>query len=355
MLQPKLINKFMKNIAFLLSRLPSPKGIKTLETLDLMRKDVYGVAEQLISEMKKANIILSTPLMVDLVNAFFNVKPAIPYRYQVQLVSDIALKYPGQVMPFIMFDPRRRSVTELIKTALEEMGFLGVKMYPSLGYHPDPSSILNDAEVNHVLDDIYEYCEERSIPITAHCSRVGAICVDLLCIKELAFNLCQPSAWEGVLKRYPTLNLNFAHFGGDHDFLEQDNNTESWSRDIQRLIKEFENTYTDISFHNVALNKRTSTKYFNILTRLLDDGITKERIIFGTDWPMARYSWREREYVEAFHKLPQDMLNRIAFQNPLNFLFPGKKLPQRIRKFFASNDIPTTALPEWMKNNLEMS
>lgn len=331
---------------------PGIKYDKLHQVLDMMKKDISDVAKELVGELKEANILLSTPLMMDLELASFNVKPEIPYRYQVKLVSDIAITYPGTIMPFIMFDPRRRSVSELIKTALEEMGFLGVKMYPPLDYHPDPSSFFNDAEVNHELNEIYEYCQNNSVPITTHCSKGGAYSGDLMRCKELVREFCQPSSWEGVLKKYPKLYLNFAHFGGNGDFLNvYEPNYDSWANVILKLMKRYKNVYADVSYHDGALMKKTSGDYFEILNKLMDDDLIKQRIIFGTDWPMTRHTWEEKAYVEAFTKLPPAMLQQIAFQNPLNFLFPGKKLPLRMKHFFKSNNMP---FPPWMINNLKI-
>lgn len=350
MLRHTLTGWLAKGITFIL---PGKKYDKLHEVLAIMKSDINDVAKELISEMEEAKIVLSTPLMMDLEGASFNVKPEIPYRYQVKLISDIAIKYPGKIMPFIMFDPRRRSVSELIKTALENMGFLGVKMYPPLGYHPDSSSFFNDAEVNHELEGIYEYCEHKSIPITTHCSEGGAYSGDLMRCKELVREFGKPSSWEGVLEKYPRLFLNFAHFGGCRDLLKIDN-PESWSHVISKIMREYDNVYADISYHDVALMKKTSGDYFEILHRLMDDDHIKDRIIFGTDWLMTRHTWEEKAYVEAFKSLPTAVLKQIAFQNPLNFLFPGKKIPPRIKHFFELKNINRAALPQWMKNNVEI-
>ncbi len=110
---------------------------------------------------------------------------------------------------------------------------------------------------------------------------------------------------------YPKLYLDFAHFGGSGD-------------------------------------------YFEVLNKLMDDGLVKNRIIFGTDWLMTRHTWKEKAYVEAFTKLPSAILQQIALQNPLNFLFPGKKLPLRVKHFFESKNINEAQFPEWMKNNLDI-
>ena len=88
--------------------------------------------------------------------------------------------------------------------------------------------------------------------------------------------------------------------------------------------------------------------------KIMADSLMKDRIIFGTDWLMTRHTWKENAYVEAFARLPSAMLKQIAFQNPLNFLFPGKKLPLRIKHFFKSKYISEAIFPQWMKSNLEI-
>jgi hypothetical protein len=67
---------------------------------------------------------------------------------------------------------------------------------------------------------------------------------------------------------------------------------------------------------------------------------------------MTRHTWKEEDYVRAFARLEPDKLKRIALENPLDFLFPGRKLPSRIRRFFDSKDIKEADLPQWMKDNL---
>jgi len=326
---------------------------KLHQALAIMRKNINDVAGTLVKEMRDANIVLATPLMMDLEIASLNVKPEIPYRYQAKLVSDIAIKYPGEIMPFIMFDPRRRSASDLIKTSLEEMGFLGVKMYPSLGYHPDPSSFYNDAEVNDELEEVYKFCEDNSIPITVHCSEGAAYSADLIRCKELVREFCQPSSWKAVLQRHPKLYLNLAHFGGNDQFM-QTNNPRSWSTVIQRLMKDYDNVYADVSYHDIALRRGVSGDYFERLELLMDDDLIKDRIVLGTDWLMTRHTWTENQYVSAFMRLREDKLQQIAFQNPLNFLFPGRRLPQRIKQFFESNNVDESSLPPWMKRTLSI-
>ncbi|HAV43045.1 TPA: hypothetical protein DCX15_03425 [bacterium] len=323
------------------------------EALEIFRSNIDDVAKKLIKEMAEADILLSTPLAMDMDTVSFKERPEYPYRVQIKLLSDIALKYPGKVLPFVMFDPRRKSALELTVTALEEMGFLGVKMYPALGYHPDPSSFLNEPEVNKALEELYKYCHTNLIPITAHCSRASAYSDYLVRCKGLVQELCQPSSWKGVLEKFPKLYLNLAHFGGkekDERFLDY-KGPDSWSYHILQLMKEYSHIYADLSYHDMALKKETSKDYFERLTFLMKDNVYRQRILFGTDWPITRHTWTEEDYTSTFQReLLKENLRQIAFKNPLDFLFPERNLPARIEHFFRSNH---KTFPSWMKDSLQ--
>ena len=313
--------------------------------------DINAVAQELKKEMDDAGINLATPLMMDLEIASFNDKPELPYTYQLKLMSDITLDYAGVFFPFAMVDPRRPQAADLIIRSLEKQGFLGVKMYPPLGYHPDPTSIYNQPYVNEELTKIYEYCNANQVPITTHCSKGGAYSDGLMHTKNLRKQYTNPASWENVVKDYPNLRLNLAHFGGD--LLEINDNNESWAKAIIKLIKDYPNVYTDIAYHDAALNKKESVKYFSILSSLLEDDLVKDKILFGTDWSMTRHTWTESEYVQHFTKWADDedkkaKLQQITFTNPLNFLFPNHNFPQRILNFYKANGKVVSDLPGWL-------
>jgi predicted TIM-barrel fold metal-dependent hydrolase len=155
-----------------------------------------------------------------------------------------------------------------------------------------------------------------------------------------------------VLERYPELYLNFAHFGGDREFLDMDN-PGSWANVIRGLLERYENTYADLSYHFGALMK-SSGCYFEVLCGLLDDDRFKDRLLFGTDWLISRHTWTVKEYLDAFRNLSSDMLDRICFHNPLNFLFPGRRLPHRIRNFFDARGCEESVMPEFVRENLDL-
>ena len=138
----KLLRRwFFKPLYYIIAALPWRRYTRLPEYQRIMNQDILEVAKIMIDEMDTAGIQLAIPLMMDLKVASFGEMAETPYAVQVIWLSEIALKYPARIMPFIMFDPRREGAADLVKRALDELGFLGVKMYPPLGYHPDPESI----------------------------------------------------------------------------------------------------------------------------------------------------------------------------------------------------------------------
>ena len=117
-------------------------------------------------------------------------------------------------------------------------------------------------------------------------------------------------------------------------------------------MKEYSHVYADTAYHNEAFEKKTSNRYFEILRRLLKDSVIKKRILFGTDWPMSRHTWKVVSYVKAIQNLPEKMYEQVTLANPLTFLFPHSRLPQRVKSFYERNGINASRLPQWMRENL---
>jgi hypothetical protein len=153
--------------------------------------------------------------------------------------------------------------------------FLGIKVYPPLGFDPWPDEGLEREKVCY----LYQFCIDNNIPITAHCSPGGFL------VKNEYKDFSSPYKWESVLKKYGKLRLNLAHFGG----VEKSD----WRKKIANMILEidpksgqylYENFYTDISYQGV------DNESYIKLQRFLDDYDSAkrrrliERIIFGTDF-----------------------------------------------------------------------
>jgi predicted TIM-barrel fold metal-dependent hydrolase len=155
---------------------------------------------------------------------------------------------------------------------------------------------------------------------------------------ELVASLANPSNWAPVLKRYKRLHLNLAHFGGDlQNYREQT----SWAAAIERFMMDHEHVYADLAYNDMALSIDTAARYFGNLLELAGKDTVKDRILLGTDWPAPRHTWTEKTYLSPFiTNLPQSVLARIGFRNPMQFLFHDEGLPLRIRSFLNNKGLP---------------
>lgn len=327
------------------------------EALKLMNQGIDAVAQALLDEMAASDpeIVMATPLMMDLELACGGQKPEVPYPAQIEAISRLTAKHPGRMMPFIMIDPRRPGAADRTIDCLENHGFWGVKMYPPLGYHPNPTSTTNQPETNAELAKVYEYCSTNGTPVTAHCSREGAYGEELYQAREICHECAQPSAWKGVLRKHPDLRLNLAHFGGDFLRLGQPG---SWSTEICQLMTAYPAVYSDLSYHDEALRRKDSDNYFRALNELIEnDTAIAKRTLFSTDWPMTRHTWRECDYVAPFReRCGRVFLHAIGFVNPMEFLF-GENLKNRFSnylKFLNRHGKGVEYLPEWLVEALHL-
>ena len=107
---------------------------------------------------------------------WFKRDPSI-YRGTVHALSRMAAHFPGEVWPFVPFDPRRPYGLEVVKEAIEELGFVGVKLYSRCGWMPWNNCEIYGDELGQKLDarlqELYEYVTVNDLPILNHTSPTG--------------------------------------------------------------------------------------------------------------------------------------------------------------------------------------
>lgn len=253
---------------------------------------------------------------------------------QIEKLRKLKSKYKNQIFPFLAVDPRRENIEELLKKEVgENKLFLGIKIYSPLGYLPS----------HPVLMRIYDYCVKYNIPVTAHCSEGGIATINFnplevkgimlvnACETEVNFKkwffpypfkqrsrfFAKPQNWIPVLKRFPKLKLNLAHFGGTKHFCDYiKGKKHSWTYDIISLMHEYKNVYADLSstFYNI--------KFFPKLKKLIHSKIG-DKLLYGSDFYLnILKKLNFKDYISPFYsKLNEDEFNKIAVENPQRFLF----------------------------------
>ncbi|MBF0545619.1 MAG: amidohydrolase family protein [Candidatus Riflebacteria bacterium] len=278
--------------------------------------------------MEKApGIDIWVPLMMDTESAYEGDFSQTDFEEQKQIMMDITAKEKGRIMPFFAYDPRSRPI-DSVKTAIERDGFVGVKLYPPMGFKPFGN---DDHMVESRLDELYSYCtlkRDAPIPITAHCSWSDGIysnrmVPDVLNYKEFYRDMANPSYWKEVLSKYSTLKLNLAHFGGASEWEQRSNSLPSrakdknWAETILQLMRDYKNVYTDLSFNGILVSKNGS----GFRKALLDmiKGV-EDRILLGSDWYMSGIQCDLGDYWKNFTLAFPELFDFMVGKNAIRFL-----------------------------------
>ncbi len=283
------------------------------------------------------------PLMMDMTHAYPGSQPAISFETQREVMTRLTLEAKGRVMPFFAFDPRSGPAdpVEKAKTAIETQGFVGIKLYPPLGYKPVGN---DDPKVEDALMRLYRYCcsnENNLIPITVHCSWSAGVYSNehvpgVTHIKTYYRNFARPSYWRNVLQKFPKLKLNLAHFGGlgEWEALSKGNAPrENWVEPILGLIKDHDNVYTDLSYHGIPTTD-LAEGYKRVLIERING--LEHKVLLGSDWYMSRMQCTLDDYWKGFETLLSDLFYKMTGENAIAFL-KSEATTKFFPRFFYSN------------------
>lgn len=241
------------------------------------------------------------------------------YKKHMQDLEELSIKYPGQVFPFLAVDPRRIGILKLIDLKVKKGKgiFKGIKLYPPLGYLPTHPN----------LEAVFDYCVKYDIPLTLHCSPGGMQNFrsenyvrsfegndHWKDFKSLEGNKSRfytaPEKWLPVLKKWPNLRINFAHFGGGEQL---DAGDKTWMNDILKMIGEYPRIYTDVSYYaNPGLPKK-------ITDIVAQHDILNSRLMFGTDFIMIMLD-KDLGGLDKYFDLFASFKENLLYNNAKSFL-----------------------------------
>lgn len=173
----------------------------------------------------------------------------VPDAYVAEFVS----RAPDRLLGFACCDPTQEGALDELRTSIETLGLVGVKMVPMYaGFDPrDPR-----------CHPIYEYCQEQGLPILFHSGTT------FNSIAPLEYT--RPWLFDEVAIRYPELRMVLAHVG--HPFVDE----------CLVVIRKHPHVYADIS----ALFYRP-WQFYNMLISAQEYHVTG-KLLFGTDYPFAK-------------------------------------------------------------------
>jgi predicted TIM-barrel fold metal-dependent hydrolase len=280
------------------------------ETLRLaMQPDIVSVADRLLEHLRPDDALVA--LMMDITSDREPERDRQNFERQLRGTIEAAVQRPGRIFPFVAVNPRRATHFDVMRRAVEEMGFCGVKLYPSLGYAVDTPA----------MRKVYAYCMQADLPLLVHCTD-GGFYRDTAAIAN-----SDPDQWDPVLDDYPELRLCFGHCGGWRGLVGGGTPApESWAETVIGYVRSFPNVCADLSYHvDMMSGGAMATDYFLTLRALLADPETAGRLLFGTDSWLVRLNVTDAHYWKYFElHLTAAEFQQITEEAPRRFLgLPG--------------------------------
>jgi len=377
-----------------------PEWVDTLTILDLVlnkyqkrfkkvmsaQKEFSEISRLHIEDMDKAKIDYSVVLHIDLEGADPKAKDK-NYQYGdvIEKIAQACASYPFRFFPFFGFDPRRPNVLNMLKMNFVERCYVGIKLYPALGFDPRPDKtsyryedgdyfthkykeggMIEGDEILDNLKKMYEFAKERKIPLMTHCGPGGSyrVTVDKKAKYKDIWRYTDPSNFREIAKTYG-LRICFGHMGGKLDDKENRLKAYEWNGTICNLIREAndwsnegrlfaDQSYDIINPINNKIQKDQLEVNIQLTKNYLNDNVLSQYVLFGSDWPLNIYKCTEKQYIDEYRKrLDESQQAKYFLENIARFLFgDSRKIPQNYVdyiKAYCSKENRELVIPEWIE------
>jgi predicted TIM-barrel fold metal-dependent hydrolase len=334
---------------------------------------------------------LLVPALVDYSN-WLGQELTSPLPHQIRAMASVSRNTAlPPVHGYMAFDPLRRALIrkglptvdgtwdplQLTRQALKEHGFIGVKLYPPMGFRPSGNASAGQRyqpqlvrafgtaeqlgfELDKSLDELWGLCRELDAPVIAHAAESNAAGRDFA-------TRADPTWWFPVLERHRSLRVLLAHFGRFRSFAAESGQTEncesdvpfehSWEAAIGRFVKRRPGQlFSDISYLSEIFGKRERKRAVERFKAYLQLDPGGRHLVFGSDWVMlgiesdylrgGGYPHRVADFLADTGLSPAEIDN-IMYGNALRFL--GLTAPSGARKrlldFYERHGLPAERLP----------
>lgn len=239
-------------------------------------------------------------------------------RDQVLLMQRISTLSGGYIRPLVGYNPwtdieDQGASLGLVEEAISERGFVGVKIYPSMGYFPYRNAG-NDhyptdgrhpplEEVDRRLDALYALCRRYDVPVMSHSGES----MGRLPSHDV---LGGPIGWTAFFddSKNAGTRINLGHMGGAVDKTADSGN---WSLRFARLMSKptANYLYGDLGFWDeiVVGDRDAIARLQELLNMDVSNGDkVEDRVMFGTDWLMLAQTGVWSSYAVRFQKVLAD-------------------------------------------------
>jgi predicted TIM-barrel fold metal-dependent hydrolase len=253
---------FCRNVLAKMEATGASKPLGALLDTYLTRSQDH-LGDALVAEMSAGGIDRAVVLLPDFT---YVMKSELTIAEMFKEHFDILKRHPGRFFVFAGADPRwGLDGVNLFEKGVKEYGFRGLKLYPPCGYSPSDRS----------LYPYYEICREHRLPVLLHVGPTSP---------ALDFSYSHPYLIDGAARDFPDVNFILAH-GAVH-FVD----------DCVALCAYRPNVYLDTS---AFLASTHPMGWQTALAELFRKNIN-HKILFGTDWPVFRFSGGHKKVMDNF-------------------------------------------------------
>ncbi|MGO8499939.1 amidohydrolase family protein [Rhizobium leguminosarum] len=351
-----------------------------LEWFSLFRLYRHVLVDQLVADARRQGFepVMLTPLLVDYDEWLFE-DVRTPLAKQMEVMDYISRRSGDRpaVHGYIGFDPLREvafranikgTVSSLVtsRRALTEHGFVGVKLYPPMGFRPSGNhkpypkrtekrlGFRPDKQLDQALDDLYKLCVDLDAPIMAHGYSSNGSGRDYA-------DRGDPAYWLPVFHKYPSLRVCIAHFGrfdARSAGRTQPFPDGSWEWTLGEFIRANprQPVFADISYFSEALEAESKraplARYFRRWVGEFDPEVN--HLVFGTDWIMLGKEKGYSHYIESVNSFLRqdcgfgdDVCDKIFRGNALRLLPLQRwsKGRERLLAWYRRNGVDPKRLP----------
>ncbi len=320
---------------------------------------------------------------------------------QVIITEMIQRLHPGRCHGFVSFCPwrqaedthhnsdvgegsprRRQTALDVVRDAILNRGFVGVKLYPPMGFLPFgnaaipidgfPSAAATTPfahefglRLDAALHSLYAFCVEHDVPVMAHTAPSnGAGTFRITSDKQEPYEeRAHPNGWARVLAEpgLGALKVNMAHFGKTPNKEKMG----EWRDFIGQLMDTYPNVYTDLAHYpEMLMDNFTGTgqhcrEAAQILTPIRKEflagapGVKRaQRMLYGSDWSMLSKEFYYADYLPVVANMYRRKIHGVgagaaknahAFLsgNAIRFLGlrPGDKARGRLEAWYSRHNL----------------
>ncbi len=309
-----------------------------------------------------------SPSLVDFQKWFLTHEDTSPVEDQIKLLAAIARQNTTSlILPFAPFCPLRAALERedtpdvdplrIIKTAVLELGFVGVKLYPPMGFRPIGNRVDltwvprkplgGGSALDRELEALYLWCVENEVPIKAHANNSIAAGPNTGAFAD-------PAGWRELMQdsRFSSLQLNLAHFGGFDETASHGSFTSQndWEETLGEMVDTFPNLYFDLGYWTEAgtADDRGRSRVIERTKKLLARSPKMvERMMYGSDWSMIGREPNHPAYLADVQatlidlKLNDEQRQQVMGGNAATYLGLDRDglQKQRVAAVYAANPI----------------